>query len=60
MWLDGWSQALAEINKQKTGYDTEGILDVHLVTDEDIRNKTSYAVKIGAISDAARPLKVID
>ena len=60
MWLDGWSQALAEINKQKTGYDTEGILDVHLVTNEDIKNKTSFAVKIGAISDAAKPLKVID
>ena len=60
IWLDGWSQALAEINKQKTGYDTERILDVHLITDEDIRDKTSFAVKIGAITDAARPLKVID
>ncbi len=60
IWLDGWSQALAEINKQKTGYVTNGLLDVHLVTDEDIKNKTSFAVKIGAISDAARPLKVID
>ena len=59
-WLDGWSQALAEINKQKTGYSSNGLLDVHLVTDEDIKNKTSFAVKIGAISDAAKPLKVID
>ena len=60
VWLDGWSQALAEINKQKTGYTTYGLLDVHIVTDEDIENKTSFAVKIGAISDAARPLKVIE
>ena len=60
IWLDGWSQALAEINKQKTGYDTERILDVHLITDKDNRDKTSFAVKIGAITDAARPLKVID
>jgi len=59
-WLDGWSQALAEINFQRTGYETEGLLDVHLITDEDIRNKTSFAVKIGAITDAARPLKVIE
>jgi len=59
-WLEGWSQALAVINKQKTGYDSEGLLDVHLVTDEDIKNKTSFAVKINAITDAARPLKVID
>ncbi|MEA2096119.1 MAG: nucleotidyltransferase domain-containing protein [Candidatus Cloacimonadota bacterium] len=60
MWLDGWSQALAEINEQRTDYATEGLLDVHFITDEDIKNKTSFAVKIGAISDAARPLKVID
>lgn len=58
-WLDGWSQALAVINEQKTGYSSQGLLDVHLVTDADIKNKTSFAVKIGAISDAARPLKVI-
>ena len=34
----------------------EGLLDVHIVTDEDIARKTSYAVKIGAVTDAARPL----
>jgi hypothetical protein len=26
------------------------------VTDQDIADKTSYAVKIGAVTDAARPL----
>jgi hypothetical protein len=35
-------------------------LDVHLITDDDIKNRTRFSVKIGAISDAARPLKVID
>jgi len=60
IWMDGWSQALAEINEQKTGYESDGLLDVHLITDEDIKNKTSFAVKINAITDAARPLKVID
>ncbi|MBI9045994.1 MAG: nucleotidyltransferase domain-containing protein [Anaerolineaceae bacterium] len=55
-WLDGWSQSLSQTNYMRTGYKTEGLLDVHLVTDEDIENRTSYAVKIGAISDAARPL----
>jgi len=34
----------------------DGLLDVHFVTDEDIRNRTSYAVKIGAVTDAAREL----
>ena len=57
-WLDGWSLALGEINYLRTGCKTERLLDVHFVTDEDIANRTSYAVKIGAISDAARPLKM--
>ncbi|MBN2072150.1 MAG: nucleotidyltransferase domain-containing protein [Candidatus Krumholzibacteriota bacterium] len=58
-WLEGWSLCLDEINYLKTGYRIGGLLDVHIITDDDIRNKTSYAVKIGAITDAAReiPLK---
>lgn len=56
LWLDGWSCSLAEVNYLRTGYRSEGLLDVHFVTDEDIANKTSYAVKIGAVTDAARPL----
>jgi pyruvate,water dikinase len=55
-WLDGWSLCLDEINYLRTGYRTGGLLDVHIVTDEDIANKTSYAVKIGAVTDPARPL----
>ncbi len=57
-WLDGWSRALAEINYLKTGYKTEKLLDIHLITDEDIKNKTSFAVKIGAVTDAARKLPI--
>lgn len=57
-WLDGWSLCLAEINYLKTGYISQGLLDVHFVTDEDIANKTSFAVKIGAVSDPAHPLKM--
>ncbi len=56
-WLEGWGLALAEMNFLKTGYRTDSLLDVHLVTDHDISEKTSYAVKIGAITDAARLLK---
>ncbi len=55
-WLDGWSLSLAEINYLRTGYKSDGLLDVHYVTDEDIEKKTSFAVKINAITDAARPL----
>jgi len=55
-WFDGWSKCLARINYLKTGYKTEGLLDVHLITDKDIAEKSSYAIKIGAVTDAAKPL----
>jgi predicted nucleotidyltransferase len=57
LWFEGWSLCLDEMNYLKTGYRSRGLLDVHIVTDEDIAQKTSYAVKIGAVTDAARPLK---
>lgn len=57
IWLDGWSQSLSQMNFLRTGRETDGLLDVHIITDEDIKNKTSYAVKIGAVTDAARPLE---
>jgi hypothetical protein len=56
LWLEGWSLALDEMNYQRTGYRTGGLLDVHVVTDGDIAAKTSHAVKIGAVTDAARAL----
>ncbi|MBI5731274.1 MAG: nucleotidyltransferase domain-containing protein [Ignavibacteriales bacterium] len=57
LWFEGWSLALSEMNYLRTGYRSSGLLDIHYVTDEDIKNKSSYASKIGAITDAARPLK---
>jgi hypothetical protein len=56
LWLEGWSRCLSEMNFLRTGYKTDGLLDVHLVTDEDIENHTSYASKIGAVTDPARAL----
>jgi len=55
-WLEGWSLALAEMNYLRTGYRTEGLLDVHYLTDDDFARGTSYAVKVGAVTDAARAL----
>lgn len=56
LWLDGWSCCLGELNFLRTGYRTKGLLDVHLITDKDIRERSSYAVKIDAITDPARKL----
>lgn len=58
LWLEGWSLSLSQINYLRTGFKTDGLLDVHIITDEDIKKRNSYAIKIGAISDAARPLSV--
>jgi pyruvate,water dikinase len=56
-WLDGWSLCLSEMNFLRTGYKSERLLvDAHYVTDDDIARKSSYASKIGAVTDAARPL----
>lgn len=58
-WLEGWSLCLDETNRLRTGYQTDGILDIHFVTDADIAKKTSNAMKIGAVTDAARPLPMM-
>ena len=55
-WLEGWSLCLSQMNYLRTGYKTDGLLDVHYVTDADIAARTSWASKIGAITDPARPL----
>lgn len=56
LWLEGWSRCLAEMNFLRTGYRSEGLLDVHIVTDRDIQQRSSFAVKIDAITDPARKL----
>ncbi len=52
-WLEGWSLCLDEMNFLRTGIRSGGLLDLHLVTDEDIAARSSYAVKIGNVTDAA-------
>ncbi len=56
-WIEGWSLCLAEENFQRTGYQTDKLIDLHLLTDEDIKAKTSFAVMIGAVNDPARLLR---
>jgi hypothetical protein len=56
LWLEGWSLCLAEMNYLRTGYRSQGLLDVHYVRDADVAAQTSFAAKIGAVTDAARPL----
>jgi hypothetical protein len=55
-WLNGWSLCLDEMNYRRTGFRKGGLLDVFMVTDEDIANRTGLAAKIDAATDAARAL----
>ncbi len=57
-WLEGWSRCLSEMNYLRTGYRVEPFLDIRVVTDEDIAKQAIFASKIGAVTDAARPLRV--
>ncbi len=57
-WLDGWSQALASMNYLQTGYQLDRLLDVHLVTDENIRQGDSFAIKIHSIIDPPETLRL--
>jgi predicted nucleotidyltransferase len=56
LWLEGWSRCLAEMNFLRTGFRSEGLLDVHLITDKEIAERSTYAVKIDAVTDPARRL----
>ena len=56
LWMEGWSLCLTEANFLRTGIRVEKLLDVEIVTDEEIRRQAGHAGKIGAVTDAARPL----
>jgi hypothetical protein len=57
-WLNGWSLCLAEMNYLKTGYRMDGLLDIHIITDEDIRKKDSFAILIDSSVEPAYPLRL--
>jgi hypothetical protein len=56
-WIEGWSLCLSEMNFMKTGYESNGLIDLHIITDEDIKNKTSYAVMLKSSSNSAKLLR---
>jgi hypothetical protein len=60
LWLEGWSLCLGETNRLRTGHDAGGLLDVHIVTPQDVADRTSYAVKIGSPRDPARRIRTKD
>ncbi|KYK32350.1 MAG: hypothetical protein AYK22_07460 [Thermoplasmatales archaeon SG8-52-3] len=45
-WFDNYGKKLDEENQERTGIKTSNLLDVHIITDEDIRKKDSWATHI--------------
>lgn len=59
LWMQGWGLCLSEMNLMKSGYKSnESMIDLHIITDEDIKKKNSYAIMLTAVNDRARPIKV--
>ncbi len=57
-WCEGWGLALAAMNECRTGYDTKGsIVDLHIITDEDIKQKDSFAVMLTSVDNKPRLLR---
>ncbi|MCK5774398.1 MAG: nucleotidyltransferase domain-containing protein [Thermoplasmata archaeon] len=52
--LIGWDEKICQENLDRTGVELEKILDVHIVTDDDIANKTSWATHIDSPYNPAR------
>jgi len=42
-WFEKQGKKISEENKQRTGLKTDSLLDVHIITDEDIKKNTSWA-----------------
>lgn len=56
-WIEGWSYSLGYYNQLRTGHKVDQLIDLHIITDEDIARKTSFAVLINGVNDRARMLR---
>ena len=57
-WLKAWSLGIEEMSYIYNGVRTESLLDIHYVSDEDIKHRTSFAIKINSLVDSALPLRM--
>ena len=59
-WVDGWRRSVSFINYERPCYKVNGsLIDLHIITDNDIKEGSSYASMIGASENSARLLKSI-
>ncbi len=57
-WFSKWDKKLVEENKERTDVEVDNILDVHYVTDADIKNNTSWASHIKSRYRSAREIPI--
>jgi hypothetical protein len=55
-WFEGWSLCLDEINFLRTGYKAGGLLDVHLVSDEELANIAKIEARLKISIDGMKEL----
>lgn len=61
IWLDGWSRGIISIASLLSGLELpDEIIDLHIITDQDIKNKNSFATMIGSLNNRARLIKTRD
>ena len=58
-WLDGWSQALTEMNYNQFGYRIEPYLDVSFITDDELKEKDYYSDMLDPTKELAKRLKIM-
>jgi len=57
-WFERWDQRLIQENEKRIGKRTDGILDIHYVTDEDIKKETSWASHITSRYKSAKKIPI--
>ncbi|MFW6196225.1 MAG: PEP/pyruvate-binding domain-containing protein [Thermoplasmatota archaeon] len=57
-WLNKWDKELCKENEKRTGLRTESMLDIHIITDEDLENETSWATHITSPYKSAREIPI--
>lgn len=56
-WIEGWSLSLGYFNFLKTGHKVDELIDMHIITNEDIAKKSSFATLINDANNRARLLR---
>jgi len=57
-WFTGWAQALSEMNYSRTGVKMGEMLDVTFLSDAEVESGVGLGAMIGAVTNAARELKL--